>query len=834
MKAVVMAGGEGSRLRPLTIGRPKPMVPLVNKPVLGHILDLLKRHGIDQVVITVQYLADVIQDYFGDGSAFGVGIEYSVEDVPLGTAGSVRRAACYLDDTFLVISGDALTDMNLSEVIEFHRRKGAPATITLTRVPNPLEYGVVTTDEQGRIKQFLEKPGWGQVVSDTVNTGIYVLEPTVLNYIEEGQVCDFSHDLFPMMIEAGAAPYGYVAEGYWTDVGNFEEYMRATADILAGRVWVEPLGEHIGGDIYCAGGRDIAADAQLYGPIFLGSEVKIKGGVVIHGPAAIGDNVVVDTRSNIERSVIWGNTYVGERVEVRGALIGRQCSIKGRAMIFEGAVIGDNTLVHENAVIQPNVKIWPDKEVEAGATVVSSIIWGSQGRRNLFGRYGVTGLVNVDLTPEFAARLGTAYASTLPKGAKVAVNREAHNTPRVLKRAVLSGLPMGGVHVLDVQTQPLPVARFYTRDSKAAGAIHVRLSPYDNRVVDIKFFDAGGLDLDARAQRNVENVFFREDYRRVYLDEIGHIDYDGDVVSRYNRRFLDALKRERWPLAADYNQIVVDYANAVPALVLPELLRQLDADVIAVNASLDETKLFRSHDDFTQALTRLSSITAALGSNFGARLDVGGERVYLTSADGQVIEDMDALAAVAELVLRVQPGAIIAVPITAPRLLDKLAAQHGGQVRRLKVVPQAHMEAGLDCSIAMIGDGRGAFIFPRFTPFPDGMFTIAKIMELTAEAGARLSDVVRQMPSAHLSRTRIPCRWESKGRVMRLLTQRYREAAPEPTEGIRIDLGDEWVLILPDPDEPCFHIYAEGVTLEGAGDLVDKYSSLVSGLLIEA
>lgn len=834
MKAVVMAGGEGSRLRPLTIGRPKPMVPLVNKPVLAHILDLLKRHGIDQVVITVQYLADSIQDYFGDGSGFGVSIEYSVEDVPLGTAGSVRRAAQYLDDTFLVVSGDALTDINLKEVIEFHRQKGASATVTLTRVANPLEYGVVTTDEQGRINQFLEKPGWGQVVSDTVNTGVYVLEPEVLDSIEDGQVSDFSHDLFPMMIEEGVPPYGFVASGYWTDVGTFQEYMRATADILYGRVGVEPLGEHIGGNIYCAGDRDIAPDAQLYGPIFLGSEVRIKGGVVIHGPTVIGDNVVVDTRSNIERGVVWGNTYIGERVEVRGALIGRHCSIKARAAIFEGAVIGDNTLVHENAVIQPNVKIWPDKEIEAGATVVSSIIWGAQGRRNLFGRYGVTGLVNVDLTPEFAARLGTAYASTLPKGSRVVVNREAHNTPRVLKRAVLSGLPAAGVHVLDVQTQPLPVARFYTRDSEAAGAIHVRLSPYDNRVVDIKFFNAGGLDLDVRHQRNVENIFFREDYRRAYLDEIGRIDYGFDVVSRYSRHFLEGLNRSRWPLGERYNQIVVDYANAVPALVLPDLLSELGADVIAVNASLDETKLFRSQDEFHEALTRLSSITQALGSNFGARLDVGGERVFLTSAEGRVINDLDALAAVAELVLRVYPGATIAVPVTAPCLFERLAAGHGAQVRRLKVSPRAHMEAGLDGSITMIGDGRGGFIFPCFTPFPDGMFTIVRIMELTAEAGCRLSDVVKELPPYHLSRARIPCRWESKGRVMRLLNQRYRNAAQYSAEGVRIDLGDEWVLILPDPDDPCFHIYAEGVSPEGARDLIDKYSSLVSGLLIEA
>jgi mannose-1-phosphate guanylyltransferase/phosphomannomutase len=282
-----------------------------------------------------------------------------------------------------------------------------------------------------------------------------------------------------------------------------------------------------------------------------------------------------------------------------------------------------------------------------------------------------------------------------------------------------------------------------------------------------------------------------------------------------------------------YNQIVIDYANAVPALVLPELLRHLGVDEIAVNSVLDESKLFRTKDEFDEGMARLSAITRSLGSNFGARLDVGGERIFLTSRDGQVINDMDALAAVAELVFTVQPGATIAVPVTAPELFERLAERYGGHVRRLKVAAQAHMEAGLDSSIAMIGDGRGGYIFPSFTPFPDAMFTFVKLMELTAKADRSFSDVVRGLPTYHLSRSRIACRWESKGRVMRLLTQRYREAAQDSVDGLRIQLGDEWVLILPDPNEPCFHIFAEGVTAEGARALVDKYSSLVSGLLMQ-
>ena len=277
MKAVVMAGGAGSRLRPLTINHPKPMVPMVNKPVIGHILDLLKRHGITDVVVTLQYMAEDIQDYFGDGQSLGMNITYSVEETPLGTAGSVKQAQQYLDETFIVISGDAVTDIDLSAVIAFHKAKQALATITLYRVSEPLEYGVVITDDSGRIQRFLEKPSWGEVISDTVNTGIYVLEPQILDNFEPGIPYDFSKDLFPALLERGEPLYGHVSGGYWCDVGNLQEYMRASNDMVEGRVEVAEMGTHLGGGVWVGENVDIAPDAQLHGAVYLGSGVKIKG-----------------------------------------------------------------------------------------------------------------------------------------------------------------------------------------------------------------------------------------------------------------------------------------------------------------------------------------------------------------------------------------------------------------------------------------------------------------------------------------------------------------------------------------------------------------------------
>ena len=518
MKAVVMAGGEGSRLRPLTIERPKPMVPVVNKTVMAHIIDLLKKHGITDIIMTVQYLANEIQEAFGDGEAYGVNIQYSLEESPMGTGGSVKNAEELLDDTFLIISGDAMTDFDLSAIIDYHRQKKAMATLTLYHVANPLEYGVVILDESGHVSQFQEKPSWGEVFSDTINTGIYVLEPQALQYFTKGTVFDFSQDLFPLLLRNGDPIYGYVASGYWTDVGSIQEYMRACADVLFHRIRLaEPLGESIGGDIWVGDRNDvqIAPDAQLYGPVYLGRGVQIKGGVVIHGPTVIRADSIIDTRAFIERSVIWRNCYVGERSELRGAILCRKCDLKSGVTVSEGAVIGDGTTVSESAVIHPGVKIWPHKNIDTGAIIKSSLIWGSQARRALFGRFGVTGLVNVDITPEFAAKLGAAFGSILPKGSLVTINRDPHRTPRMIKRAMISGLPSAGVNVDDIRTVPIPVARYSTKARGAAGGIHVRVSPFDNRVVDIKFLDRRGLDIERSVERKIENAFFREDFRRV-------------------------------------------------------------------------------------------------------------------------------------------------------------------------------------------------------------------------------------------------------------------------------------------------------------------------------
>lgn len=830
MKAVVMAGGEGSRLRPLTLGRPKPMVPLVTKPVMQHNLDLLKRHGITEVVVTVQYLAQMIQDYFGDGSQLGMKISYSVEQTPLGTAGSVKLAQRHLTDTFIVISADALTDFDLTDIVRFHKERKALATLTLYRVPNPLEYGVIITREDGAIVQFLEKPSWGEVFSDTVNTGIYVLEPEVLDYFEPNKVFDFSQELFPMMLKKGDPIYGFIAPGYWCDVGNLQEYIRANADLLSGKVGIPLPGNHLGGGVWAEEGVEISPDAQLYGPIFLGRESKIKSGAVVNGPTVIGEYTIIDSRSHVVRSIIWNNSYLGERSELHGAIVGKQCNIQSKAVVFEGAVVGDGTVVRDGAIIQPNVKIWPNKEIETGATVATSIIWGAQGRRTLFGRYGVTGLVNIDLTPEFAAQLGAAYGATLSKGSVVMVNRDPNRTPRMIKRAIIAGLPSAGINVADLTTVPLPVARYVTRVSEALGCVDVRLSPFDNRILDIKFLDHNGMDISKPAERKVENTFFREDFRRVYLDEIGRIYYQPRVIESYVDGLTEAARKSALPEVPEGYTVVVDYSNGTSSSVVSPVLRQLGARVVELNATTEETRPTNTPEEHEFALSQCAAISSALKATMGARIDVGGERLWLVTGRGRLLPGMTALLAVADLVFRTQPGATVAVPVSASALVDKLAAKHGGKVLRTRVNPRSMAETAAREHVSMVGDGAGGFIFPIFQPAFDGMFAIAQVASLLAANSATLADVVAALPPYYMTSTKVNCPWERKGRIMRILHEQYREAQTKQIDGIKIDMGDEWVLVLPDPDRPLFHVIAESNSSDSARALQDKYAAIISGL----
>ena len=502
MRAVLMAGGSGTRLRPLTCDLPKPMVPIFNRPIAEHIINLLKRNSITEVIATLYYLPDVMRDYFQDGSDFGVQMTYAVEeDQALGTAGCVKNISELLNETFLVISGDSITDFDLNEAIRFHKEKKSKATLVLTRVPNPIEFGVVITDKENRINRFLEKPSSSEIFSDTVNTGTYILEPEVLDYLPDNEESDFSKDLFPLLLEKGEPMYGYVADGYWCDVGHLDAYRDAHYDALAGKVTIDFDYEEQSPGIRVGQNTHIDPSAKIEPPVLIGNNCRIGPRTHLSPGTVIGDNVTIGADAEIKRPIIWNGVTVGDDANLCGCIISRGTHVARRAQILEGAVVGALTTVGEEAQISPGVRVWPSKTIESGAILNINLIWGSMAQRSLFGQQGVSGLANIDITPEFAVKLGTAYGSTLKPGARVTVSRDQRSISRMVSRALIAGLMSTGVQIQNLEATAIPVARTMAPTLGVAGGIHVRLHPDRPDYILIEFIDEKGINISKSKEK---------------------------------------------------------------------------------------------------------------------------------------------------------------------------------------------------------------------------------------------------------------------------------------------------------------------------------------------
>ncbi|MBX3117846.1 MAG: NTP transferase domain-containing protein [Fimbriimonadaceae bacterium] len=828
MKAVVMAGGEGSRLRPMTINRPKPLVPVCNRPIMEHICHLLKQHGINEIVATLHYMADEIQNYFGDGSEFGLNMTYSIEDTPLGTAGSVKKAENQLrDGTFVIISGDALTDCNLTKAIQYHKDKGSAATLVLSRVANPLEFGVVITDEEGRVERFLEKPSWSEVFSDTVNTGIYILEPEVFDRMEPGIQYDWSQDIFPAMLREGAPIYGYVMERYWTDVGSLTQYREAQEHLLSGMVDLEMPGTRIADGIWAGPNCNIDEGAVLVPPVCLGRNCKIKAGARIGPYTVLGDNAFVDSEAVVERSVLWDSAYIGPNVGVHSAICGSRVTIKRDSVVNEDAVVGDRCLLDVGCVIRPRIKLWPDKMIERGSTVTMSLVWGNKWRGNLFRDLGVAGLSNIEITPDFATRLGAAFGSCLPEGSRVITSRDSTRSSRMIKRAIIASLLGVGSNIIDLRSIAAPVARHFVKASGAMGAINVRKLPGNSRVTLIEFLDSRGAYLPRSMERKVETTFSREDFKRTDPDDLGVLEYGSRALEGYQDDFFRLLNA---PSAAKRLRVVCDYGNSALVSIFPAMLARLGIQPIGLNSFNDAKLAPRTTDEIRVHVENLKNIVDSLGYDMGILFTDEGERLTVVDDLGNELRGSELFAVMCTLIAQTNPEATIAMSVTGPTRIEEYLKKRGIKVMRTKADVRSLLTGALDAGVTFAGDERGGFLFPNFHPGFDAMYSFAQMVTMLQVTGLKLSEVKAEIPKFEMVYESVPCPWEMKGAVMRHITEESRNGVVETLDGIKIFDGDRWVLVLPDAVEPVFHIYAESGEESESRELVTTYAKKIEEL----
>jgi mannose-1-phosphate guanylyltransferase/phosphomannomutase len=797
---------------------------------MEHIVNLLREHGFTEIVATLHYLADEIESYFGDGSALGVKMHYVVEDTPLGTAGAVKLAHEIIGkDPFLIISGDALTDIDLRALVRHHEEQRNAVTIALQRVTNPLEFGVVVTDEQQRIVRFLEKPSWGEVFSDTINTGIYVLQPEILDRMTRGRVYDWSKDLFPQMLRDGMKLGGWIFDAYWTDIGNLEQYQQANYDAISGKVRIALPGREIRPGVRAEDETRIDPEAQIEGPVILGRDVRIGARATISGPAVIGDRTIVERNASICRTVTWEDVFVGEEAQLNDCTVADRNTVERRATIQEACVIGRGCTIGAGATVNAHLKLWPDKWVTAGSIVSMSLIYGQKWPGSLFGSVGISGLANLEITPEFALKLGQAFGSYLRPGQAVMTSRDTHPASRVMNRCVISGLLSVGIHALDLRSYPLPLARYAVRIG-ADGGVHVRVAPDDPNAIVFEFFDHSGIGIDKGTERKIENLFFREDFRRTPMDEVGTLDFPSRALERYTAAFVESLNAQA--VAHARFRVVIDYAFGNASIVLPQILGGLGVEQIAINAYFDASKVRTFREDRERHLRQLTSVVTSLDANLGLLIDADGEKVTLVDDSGRIVGRNRLMALLTLLVARAKPGARIGMPLTVPSVVEGIAKENGATIVRTRsdrrsLMSLAEREGE---KLAFAGGMNYELIFPEFQPAFDGIYGAAKIMELLAAEHRKLSELVDMLPPWHVAGRVVPCPWDRKGAVMRSLHDEGVHAGDgkvETLDGIRLPRDGGWVLVLPDASEASVNIWAEGTSDEQASRYADEIADRV-------
>ncbi|HEX9059704.1 MAG TPA: mannose-1-phosphate guanyltransferase [Clostridia bacterium] len=812
MKAIIMAGGEGSRLRPLTCDLPKPMVPVMNKPIMEHIINLLKSHGITDIAVTLMYLPQKIRDYFGNGSNFGVNLKYFIEDTPLGTAGSVKNASDFLDDTFVVISGDSLTDMDLTAAFEFHRKNNSQATLVLTKVDVPLDYGVVITEKNGEVKGFLEKPSWGEVFSDTVNTGTYILEPEVLNYIQKGDKFDFSHDLFPLMLKNKDAIFGYVSHGYWCDIGDLQTYLESHYDMFDKKLTIPLDAVEIKKDVWVGQGTTIEPGAKLYPPCFIGNNCYVGNNTTIEGYCIIGNNNIIEEEVSIKRSILWNNNYIEYGSEIRGSIICNKVHLKHYVSAFENSVIGDDCTLNERAIVKPHIRIWPQKTVDPLAIVDRNIIWGSKHSKSIFGENGISGIINVDITPEFATRLGAAYGSIFKKGSRVVVSSTTSNSARMFKHAFVSGILSVGVEVFNLSSLLTPIARHAINFLSVEGGIHIKLSGDNPDKLQVDFMDSKGASISRVMERKIENAFSREDFRRCSGEEISRLNNITDFKNYYMRSVLNEIKveaiRERSPKIC-----LLSPSEFVVSVMLPML-----TDVGCKVASFFSA-------DYNDSETINEEISKT-GSDLAAFIDSNGETLVLIDREGNIIKDELFLMLTSLITLKSSIGTKVVVPVTAPGALETMAERYGGKIIRTKTSPQAVMEQMLNHNLYKNRENMDQFLL-NF----DALTGLVKVIEFLCCNNTSLDETIKEIPEFYISKKTVFCPWELKGKVMRTLITEKNSDKVELLDGVKFILEGGWVLVLPDADKPLCRVYSEGKSSGAAESISESYMEKIKDII---
>ncbi|MCD6419647.1 MAG: hypothetical protein J7L41_02885, partial [Synergistetes bacterium] len=727
-----------------------------------------------------------------------------------GTAGAVKYASESLSDTFIVISGDVVTNFDLKRIVNFHKERECVATIALTHVEDPLQFGIVMTDKDDRIVKFLEKPGWDEVFSNTINTGIYVLEPEVLDVIPRGEPFDFSKNLFPFLLEKGAPLYGVVSDGYWYDVGNPEMYLRVNMDVLNGSMDLPLSGSALKfGDsvVFMEEGVKIGSGVAFLGRVVIGRGSEIRDQSYIRN-AIIGENCVVHRGAIVGDSVLWDDVNIGEYTQAEGCIVCNGVRVGRGAVLRKSVVLGDGAVVGDEAYVKEGIKVWPNRVVDSNAILSDNLVWMERWKKSIFSAGKVCGITNVELTPELSAKLGVAYGTVLLSGNTIAAGRDSHKASRVLKRSFIGGVASTGVHTVDFHGLPLPLFRYGITSKGLKGGIYFKQVIDDPLSTEVFFVDKGGVEISSSMEKGIERIFFREDFRRAPYSMPGSITPMDDVLTEYQSMLLrridvESIRNRRF-------RLVVDYSHGTVSPTLAPILRRLRCDVVNIDAYPEDENLINPEASERRE-QYFRSIVNMLDVDMGFSVGIWGETLSLMDKDGYLYQGVDMLLVMVYLASLVYDSAVFVVPVVAPKMVDEIVSSANIRVKREKHVSRALLQSSFDTGVVFVGDLDGRFVFTEFQHAYDAIYSAVKIMEIIASVDVDFSAFREKLREVDFRHITVPCEWREKGNVMTKASEELRSMGRVSlVDGVKVELDEMWMALVPDDTKPLIHIYAEG------------------------
>jgi len=824
-----MAGGFGTRIQPLTNSRPKPMLPIINKPMMEHTMMTLKDLGITEFIVLLYFKPEIIQDYFGDGSDFGIKITYVVPDDDYGTAGAVKLAQEYIgDDNFIIISGDLVTDFDFQKIFDYHAQKKSKLTITLTSVDNPLEFGVVIANEEGKIEKFLEKPSWGEVFSDTINTGIYIIEPEILDFIPKNENFDFAKDLFPRLMREDIDLMAGYAEGYWRDVGNPESYRDVYDDILTGKVNLKISGTKTtfpDGVLYSEADYKLDKSIEIIGTVVLGKDVVLEKGVTLKN-VVIGNNVHVGVNSKIRNSVIWENVNIGKKAMLDSCVICNNNVIGKNVTVKAGMILAEGCEVGQLVTIEKDVTIWADKVIEDASIVNNSLILGSRYKNSIFENGRVIGKSNVELSCEMATKLAEAFGAQLPVGSIVLVSRDYQKSSRMLKRAFLGGLLSAGIDVIDYSDIPSAILRCNLSSHKTFMAgVYFNQKLDDPTSTVITFYNDEALRINNDVAKKVEKAFFKETFRRVDYTKIGQIhESDHDQEYLVYKEGMKALLQSHMFKCTDC-RIAVDMMHGMSAEIFPHILNDLGVDNIMFNSHPDEYRLANVNSLVKQSESDMSAVIKGLKLDAGFMLYPYGQRLDIMCDDGMTLGKQTALYVVLTLLnMEAKESATIKRVFLPTWAADLVYFEHLEILRG----QYANFKAEQIKEFDLVATGEGNFTFTEFATHRDSMYATLKIVELMIKHKVQLSALIQSLPSFYYKTTQAKCSQALKGKMMRMFLEDAKGKESSTLDGVKIWLDkNDWILMIPDQYNDALNLYIQAVDEDKGQKILDTYTAKI-------